>query len=144
LLDTDKAGGEAHDHLVKAWLTRYKDNKAMVLSLGPTVGRPTTEFAIEDLFPDDYYVKFVEEAYRKELQLAGSGKLSITGTDQVCKRTERALEQAGISFNKGRVAKLIRRDLSRSKSIKDIPKETADMGRLLIAAVTKALSELHS
>jgi predicted ATPase len=51
LLDSDKAGEDAHDHLVKAWLTRYKGTKATVLGLGPAVGVPNREFALEDLIP---------------------------------------------------------------------------------------------
>jgi predicted ATP-dependent endonuclease of OLD family len=143
LLDSDKAGDEARDHLVKAWLTRYKDNHAKVLSLGEIAGHPNREFAIEDLFPDDYYTKIVKEAYHKELQVAGIDKLDLTGTDQLCKRVERAFQAAKIPFNKGRIAKLVRRVLSRAKTIADVPIETANMARKLIAAIDAGLPPLR-
>ena len=142
LLDSDKSGNDARDHLVKSWLTRYKGKNAAVLSLSEVVGKPGREYAIEDLFPDDYYVKIVHDAYRKEMQIAGVTTLDLVGSDQLCKRVERALEAHGIPFNKGRVAKLLRRQLSRTNTISDIPKETADKARLLVAAIVEGLPKL--
>jgi predicted ATP-dependent endonuclease of OLD family len=91
LLDTDRAGEDARDGLVKRWLTRYQDQHAEVLSLGPTIGTPGKDFAIEDLFPDDYYKAVAEEVYAKPLAQAGITKLKLTGSDMLCKRIERAL-----------------------------------------------------
>jgi hypothetical protein len=101
LLDTDRAGEDARDGFVKRWLTRHKDQHAEVLSLGPAAGVPNHDFAIEDLFPVDFYTGLLEEVYAKQLAAAGVPKLVLTGTDMLCKRVERELEDQSIKFNNG-------------------------------------------
>jgi hypothetical protein len=142
LLDTDRAGEDARDGLVKRWLTRYKDQHAEVLSLGPAAGVPNQDFAIEDLFPVDFYTGLVEEVYAKQLAAAGVPKLALTGTDMLCKRVERALEDQSIKFNKGSVAKVLRNRLSRMKVAADLPAQTQTRGRALIAALNAALEKV--
>jgi hypothetical protein len=73
---------------VKRWLTRYKDQHAEVLSLGPAAGVPNQDFATEDLFPADFYTGLVEEVYAKQLAAAGVPKLALTGTGMLCKRVD--------------------------------------------------------
>jgi hypothetical protein len=138
LLDTDIAGDHARDELVKKWLTRYKANPAQVLSVGPASGESAREFAIEDLFPDDFYLKFVYETYSKQLQLAGASQLTLQGNDQLCKRVERALDALQIQFNKGSVAKRLRSALSRMRDINELPPVTKTRAEKLLAAITAA------
>lgn len=141
LLDSDPAGTVAADKLVKSWLTRYKGRPTQVLSLGETVGVAGKEFAIEDLFPDDFYLARVKEVYARELAAAGGpDTLALVGQDQLSKRVERALDALGIKLNKGSVAKRIRRDLSRMKSADELPATTHEYATKLIAALTAALT----
>lgn len=142
LLDTDRAGEDARDGLVKKWLTRYKDQHAEVLSLGPIAGVPNQDFAIEDLFPADFYIALVEEVYAKQLAAAGVTKLTLSGTDMLCKRVERALEEHSIKFNKGSVAKVLRSRLSRMKTAAELPAQTQTRGRVLIAAINAAIEKI--
>jgi energy-coupling factor transporter ATP-binding protein EcfA2 len=139
LLDSDTAGESARESLVKKWLTRYKSQPAHVLSLGPAAGETNREFAIEDLFPDDFYLKRVMTAYGRELKAAGVDTLSLQGKDSVAKRTERALNTHGIPFNKGRVAKLIRADLIRMANASSLPEETRSRAERLIQAIREIL-----
>jgi predicted ATPase len=143
LLDTDRAGQDARDGLVKRWLTRYQEQRADVLSLGPSVGVTGRDFAIEDLFPVDFYVALVEEVYAKQLALAGVSKLDayVRGDDMLCRRVERALDEHSVRFNKGSVAKVLRNRLSRMKTFGDLPVKTQAYGRALIAAVNSALEK---
>jgi hypothetical protein len=137
LLDTDKAGSDARDALVKQWLTRYHDPKAEVLSLGPGSGHGAGEFAIEDLFPDDFYLTAVKEVNGK--QLAATGKeLKLVGNDMLVHRVERAFADLDLKFNKGSVAKLLRHRISRMKTFEDLPKLTQERGSALIEAINKA------
>jgi predicted ATP-dependent endonuclease of OLD family len=138
LLDTDRAGEEARDGLVKRWLTRYQDQHAEVLSLGPSAGVANQDFAIEDLFAVDFYTALVEEAYSKQLASAGVSRLNLSGSDMLCKRVERALGENGIKFNKGSVAKLLRHRLSRMKTFSELPQQTQTQGRALIATLNSA------
>jgi len=127
LLDSDKAGGEARDKLVKKWLTRYQSSKSNILSLGDCVGQSNREFSIEDIFPDDFYIQRVKEVYEKELRLAGATDIKLVGNDQLCKRVERFFAEHDIQFNKGRVAKVLRSQLSRMNNISELPTETQEM-----------------
>jgi predicted ATP-dependent endonuclease of OLD family len=142
LLDTDRAGEDARDGLVKRWLTRYQDQDAEVLSLGPTLGMKDQDFAIEDLFPDDYYRSLAEEVYAKQLALAGISTLTLIGTDRLCTRVERAMAMLGMTFNKGLVAKALRHRLSRMKTLAELPTETQERGRTLIAGINKTFEKM--
>lgn len=142
LFDTDNAGNLEKDRLVKSWLTLYNESHAKVLSLGEVVGSDRKEFSIEDLFPDAYYLALVKQAYTKEIAAAGTEPI-LQGQGQVCKRVENAMLGIGIKFNKGRVAKLLRRTLSQMKDATDLPKETQQMGKKLITAINDALPSLE-
>ena len=58
LLDSDKAGDEARDALVRKWIGRYQTSRTRVLSLGDVAAGTAGEFAIEDMFPDAFYRLF--------------------------------------------------------------------------------------
>lgn len=139
LLDSDRAGQDAKEKLVKKWLTRYHSNPAHVLSLGDCVGAKGREFSIEDMFPDEFYLERVKSVYKKQLALAGAEEIELTGDDQLCKRVERALEQHEIKFNKGSVAKVIRSHLSKMKSANDLPPKTKEMGEKLFAKILEVM-----
>jgi hypothetical protein len=141
LFDTDNGGNTEKDRLLKSWLTLYNESHARVLSLGPAVDSIQGEFSIEDLFPDDYYVGLVKDVYRKELAGA-TGDLKLQGNGQVCKRVEYALKNIGITFNKGRVAKILRRSLSRMKDASELPSGTKEKAAKLIAAINSALPSM--
>lgn len=143
LLDSDQAGGEARDALVKKWLTHYQSSTAQVLSLGETIG-VSKEFSIEDIFPDDFYLGFVNQVYEKQLKAFAVKKLKLQGNDQLSKRVERALAEHKIPFNKGSVAKKLRRALSEMKSISDLPEETQERAKLLITSINAVFSKAES
>lgn len=143
LLDSDKAGDDARDKLVKRWLTRYHSNPGHVLSLGECVGKGGQEFSIEDLFPEDYYVERVKRVYAKQLSATGVENLTLTGNGQLCKRVERALEEHGIKFNKGSVAKALRSDLSRLKAASELPKGTREMAKMLFQKILEIMPHVE-
>jgi predicted ATP-dependent endonuclease of OLD family len=139
LLDTDKAGDDARDRLVKRWLTRYHSSSGHALSLGECVGKAGQEFSIEDLFPEDYYLERVKRVYAKQLSAAGVENLHLTGNDQLCKRVERALKEHGITFNKGSVAKVLRTDLSRMKDASELPQPTRELAKDLFRKIIEVM-----
>lgn len=138
LLDSDNAGEEARDSLIKKWLVRYHSTKAQVLSLGTAVGFPNQEFSIEDMFTEDFYLDKVKHVYKKELTAAGIKEIALKGKDQICKRVERFFDEYGIKFNKGSVAKEMRSALSKMKGIEELPPETAEKAAKLIETVINA------
>ena len=141
LFDSDKAGFDARDSLVKKWLTKYQPNYAKVLNLGECVGVSNRDFSIEDIFPKDFYLEKVQEVYKKQLLAAGCQSLNLVGNDCVCKQVERALEPYGINFNKGSVAKVIRSTLSRMQKTEELPQQTREMAKKLFLVIGKALPE---
>jgi predicted ATP-dependent endonuclease of OLD family len=140
LLDADKAGNDAEDHLIKGWLTRYQKSKAQVLKLGDVVGAPGREFAIEDLFPEEFYMKFVYETYAQPLKAAGVTELKLNGADQLVKRISRAMEPLGITFNKSAVAKRLRDALRAMDTVDKLPPVTMEMAERLLGAIVEALA----
>jgi AAA15 family ATPase/GTPase len=139
LLDSDAAGESARRNLVNKWLTRYKSSTASIISLGEAVGVSDGPFSIEDLFTPDFYLERVKRVYARELAAASKGDLKLASVGSIVPGVERALAESGIKFNKGSVAKVIRKDLSATKSIADLPEETQKRGTSLINSVRSAL-----
>lgn len=140
LLDHDVAGADAKEKLIKKWLTKYHDQASTVETLSEVLGESEKEFSIEDIFHEDYYLNFVQEAYKSQLAGAGIKKLKITGEGMLVKRVERAFEDAGLKFNKGPVAKLIRKDLSRKNSITELHPDTKIVASKIISRINSKLT----
>lgn len=139
VLDSDNAGATARDKLVKKWLTRYKAKESQVVGLGPASGVTDRDFAIEDLFPDDFYLGKVKEAHAKQLAAAGVNDLALVGKGLLCDRVERALGTHGIKFAKGSVAKLIRTSLAKMKTVDELPAATKGYAEQALTAICNAL-----
>ncbi len=139
LLDSDKAGETASDKLIKSWLTRYEDSKAIVLRMGEVLDL-AHDCAIEDVFDEAIYLSKVQECYTRQLATAGANPLKLTGKDQIVKRVERALTPYGITFNKASVAKLLRREIAKAKTLSDLPGVTGERVTKLINALSKPFS----
>ena len=135
LLDSDTAGETAKDKLVKRWLTRYKSTKSEVFSLGDIAGKTNVDFSIEDLFPEQFYLDKVQQAYSKQLSDAGQTQLTVTGGGQLCKRVERAMNELGITFNKGSIAKLLRDELRKMSDASELPQDTLDMAKQVLEKI---------
>lgn len=133
LLDSDEEGLKAQKQLVHNWLLADSD----VLMLGTVVGAAGT-YAIEDLFDSTYYLEHAKAAYAKEL--GGKAiKLPAKPEGSVVDRLALHFESQGLSFNKGRVAKRIMKDLA-TKQAKDLPAATLDGFRKAIAAVNAVVA----
>lgn len=140
LYDTDTPGNTAKDKLVKKWLTRYQCAHATALSLGPAVGVEGREFGIEDLFPEDFYLKHVQECYKSQLSGAQIAKIELPRGEMLCKRVEQFFKEKRLpKFNKGSVAKRICADLRKMKSVDDLGPEIIQKAETLIKAINDAL-----
>jgi predicted ATPase/5S rRNA maturation endonuclease (ribonuclease M5) len=140
LLDSDGAGEQARDRLVRNWLTKYKDRTAVVLELANVLELPGRSVAIEDLFPEDYYLDAVNNVYGKQLTLHGLTPIKLEGDGMLCKKVERFFAAASLPFNKGSVAKVIRKQLVAMKSADDLPQHTRDAARKLLNTITASFS----
>jgi predicted ATP-dependent endonuclease of OLD family len=130
LFDSDKEGRTQEEKLRTKWLIRYKNVKASTALLGKMVGLDDNEnFALEDLFPEEYYLKKFKESHKKKMQMAGVDKISLTGKGLLCEKVKRACEKSNILYNKGSVAKLIRKDIVKMNNIDKLPQETMDKAK---------------
>jgi hypothetical protein len=115
LLDSDPEGQRVADGLIKQWIMKNRH----VLLVGQLLGR-TDEATIEDLFPIDFYLQYVNRAYEKELggKPLSDGELRQNAHPQIVRRIDEALKARGLqpnsegwAFNKGRPAKLLLAEL---------------------------------
>lgn len=141
LYDSDAEGRTAKDRLVKNWLTKYKDRQAVALDLAEAAGEKQHTFAIEDLFTEDFYLKFVKETYARQLAAAQVDKLSLPDGGSLVGRCTAALDAAGITFNKGSVAKRLCAAIGKMSSLNELPEETATRVKSIFAAINRALPE---
>lgn len=137
VFDSDDAGRTAEEKLRKKWLTLYKGATAGTILLAEAVGLSRDiDFAIEDIFPESYYLEKVKEVYGKQIAAGGKGALKLQGDGLLCDRVESALKDYGVEhFNKGSVAKRIRTSIRQMKSLDDLPADAKDRGQKVITAI---------
>jgi energy-coupling factor transporter ATP-binding protein EcfA2 len=140
LFDSDAEGRQQEERLRTKWITRYKGSRSTSLLLGSAVGAGG-DFAIEDMFPDAYYLQKATEAHKDKLAAIHESAIPLVGGGLLVDRVQRGCEKIGISFNKGSVAKLIRRDLSKMQKASELDPHTFQSAEKLFAALNAALSQ---
>lgn len=116
LFDSDNEGKSNEKKLREKWILRYKDVKSSAILLGAAIG-VDQDTAIEDLFDESYYIRMLEKSHTAKMQAAKVGKINLRpGTGLLEKRIDDACSAVNISFNKGSVANLIRKDLAKMKN----------------------------
>jgi predicted ATP-dependent endonuclease of OLD family len=90
LLDSDEEGEKARKKITELYLKEGAENsKFRVLMLGKAAGITKTDSAVEDLFPDDFYLECVNAAYGISIKLAD---LPVDGSTMITKRVEHVLK----------------------------------------------------
>jgi len=146
LLDSDPEGQRVADGLIKQWIMKDRH----VVLLGQAIGR-TDETTLEDLFPVDFYLEFVNQAYEKELdgKLLTRDEIDNNKQPQVVQRIDATLQARGIrpnlegwAFNKGRPAKLLLAELPK-QNMSDLPPELVSKFELLFQKINDAMPGLQ-
>lgn len=140
LFDSDKEGTTQEEKLRTKWLTLYKERKSATLLLGNAIGE-NREIAIEDIFSEDYYLSKVQESHKQKLKEKGITKIELLPGALLRDRVARTLQEKEIQFNKGSVAKLIRKDLSKKKKSGELEEYTLDRATKLITSIREAFSK---
>lgn len=143
LFDADDEGRRQKETLVKRWLTRYSPKHAEAVDLAELTGADR-DMAIEDVFPEDWYLAKVRETYEELGRLEKGQKLNTHGKDPLVRRVGRVFDDLGLTFNKGSVAKRIRSALSRMKTVEDLPKGMEDDARRVIGGLRERFSTTDS
>lgn len=126
--------------LREKWITRYKNTNSKSLLLGDAIGEQG-DFEIEDLFPEDYYHKLANEAHKPKLDKVHEKKIPLVGGGLIVDRLTRGSEKIGIQFNKGSVAKVIRRDLSKLQDLSSLDPKMIGRFEKLFAAIESSLKK---
>lgn len=141
LLDSDTAGLEAKDKLVKKWLTKYSDTKSEVKTLFDILKVEKPNFSIEDIFTEKYYLDKVQTVYKPQLTALDIKKIKLEGDDMICNRVERAMQKLNINFNKGSVAKAIRKEINLMKSSSELDAETKEYAAKIFSNINSFFFE---
>lgn len=141
LLDSDDAGRTAKNKLVETWLTQYQETQTKVILLGDAVGA-SGDFALEDLFPEEFITAIVQEAYDKELKLADVNEIELVGEGILWKRIERFMTKNEIEITKGPIATRLRKKLSNMKDASELPSETQERAIKLFQKIRDAFPEV--
>jgi predicted ATPase len=139
LYDSDATGNAEKDGFVNDWLARYRGGKAGALSVGPAMKIMGRDVSIEDLFPEDFYLKHVLEVYKQPLAGAGMTAIALPAGTQLAKRVEAFFHGVGVPFNRGAVAKRICDEINRMRSTDHLPTSSKPRVEALIAAINRGL-----
>jgi predicted ATP-dependent endonuclease of OLD family len=139
LFDSDNEGRQQEERLRTKWITRYKSSRSSSLLLGAAAA-VTGDFAIEDIFPETYYLQKAVEAHKSKLDSVHQSSIQLIGTGLVVDRIQRACEKIGITFNKGSVAKVIRRDLSTMQDTSQLDSETVARAERIFTAINSGFN----
>ncbi len=139
LLDSDPEGQEAKAKIQQLYLKEQADDatKFRVLMLKEAAGIRKNEPAIEDIFPDAFYLDCANAAYRYTIKLED---LPEDGSDQITKRVEAVLQgRYGHSeLDKRRVMGEMLTRFDQWKKLTDLPGDTAKHAENLIAKINQA------
>ncbi|MBI2253635.1 MAG: AAA family ATPase [Proteobacteria bacterium] len=141
LFDSDDAGRKGEEKLRTKWLTKYKNTKAVTALIGEVVGAEG-DFTLEDLFSDVYYLQAFERTHADKLRAAGMVSLELPPGSGNVRRLVTACESHHIRFNKASVAKSIRTDIQKMKSVDEldaIGPALKDNAAKIVARVAEAL-----
>ena len=145
LLDSDPEGERVADGLIKEWLIKDRH----VLLLGQILGR-NYETTLEDMLPEQFYLRFVNDAYQKEHKGSLIALDELRAGGQLVQRVERTfvargmpLNSEGKAFNKGRVAKLMLTELPQT-SLEELPQEMVESFARLFEAINKTMPGLQN
>jgi len=135
LLDADKEGKNAYDVIVKNKILR--DKKVSMLN---EIFNKTDNMSIEDIFPEDYYLKLVESTYQKELSAKGITNISLTSQDpMIVRRIEDFFKEKGLGeFHKSRPARALLDEFGKA-DINSLPDDLVKNFKTVFESINKLM-----
>jgi hypothetical protein len=137
LLDSDVAGEGAKKKINNLFLSKLAEadaKKFRVIMLKQAAHLDKNEAAIEDLFPEEFYLQLVNDAYRVRIT---QSDLPTDGSDMITKRVEQVLVSTYgcASLDKSAVLGQLLRVFDSWKSLADIPAETVERAERLFQKI---------
>jgi energy-coupling factor transporter ATP-binding protein EcfA2 len=140
LLDNDEAGNKARtkiDELYVSKLAADGKQRFRTLMLGKAAGSKKTDFAIEDIFPDKFYLECVNTAFGLAIKM---DDLPVDGSDMITKRVEQVLKSkyGHAGLDKRRVMTEMWKQFDSWSTSDDLPKEAATRAEKMFEAINAA------
>jgi len=142
LLDTDAEGHTASEKIKTQYLDKLaKDQQSRfrVLMLGKAAGIKKTDAAIEDMFPDEFYLECVNAAFGVAINFAD---LPQDGSDMITKRVEYVLKtrHGHKALDKDRVLAQMLHKFDQWDTADELPGDTAGRAAELFAIINRTFS----
>jgi hypothetical protein len=122
MLDADPAGRAARLSLLERFADRGK-SAPLVLDLGELAGFDGEEGAIEDLFPEAFYLDCVRQACKEEGVVPCSLPQRLPGERKITAELREIFGKAGLHFPKGRAIEVSVRRLGEMTAMEELPAE---------------------
>jgi hypothetical protein len=140
LLDTDPEGNTAREKIKAQYLDKLagdQRNRFRILMIGKAAGITKTDAAIEDIFPDEFYLECANAAFGVAINI---GDLPQDGSDMVTKRVEQVLRTRyeHKALDKDRVFAQMLRRFDQWDKIDDLPGDTAARAKELFATINRS------
>jgi energy-coupling factor transporter ATP-binding protein EcfA2 len=137
LLHSDAVGESARKKISEQFLSRQSDADAKrfrIIMLKQAAHISKSEVAIEDLFPDEFYLALVNAAYRIQIQMSD---LPTDGSAMIARRIEQVLisTYGCTALDKGAVLAHMLRAFETWRSIGDMPPLTVTRAELLFEKI---------
>ncbi len=141
LFDSDDEGRRAQEKLDHNWLTQFKNSQTQTMLLGEVVGA-CGDFALEDLFAENFVIDIVKEAYNRQLAAEDVDEITLQGDGIIWQRIKRFMKGKGIEkINKGPFAKRLWNKLSDMNDVSELPEGTEEKATKLFREIRKAFGE---
>ena len=143
LLDTDEAGQKAKIKIDELFVSKLADEKKLrfrTIMLGKAAGSKKIDFAIEDIFPDKFYVDCVNATYGLAIKLED---LPVDGSDMVTKKVEQVLKSryGHTELDKRRVMGEMWKQFDSWSTVADLPKDTDSRAEKVFKAINSSFAE---
>lgn len=139
LLDTDEAGLTAKKKIEELYVSKLAEaqkKRFRIFMLGHTVGTKQTDFSIEDIFPESFYLDCTNSAFKINIK---KEDLPVDGSDMITKRVETVLKNQyqQSEINKRAIFAEMLKQFDRWKKSSELPEETAGRAEKLFKAINK-------
>jgi len=141
LLDSDEEGEKARKKITDLYLKEGAErSKFRVLMLGKAAGISKTDSAVEDLFPDEFYLDCVNAAYGTSINMSD---LPIDGSTMITKRVEHVLKTrfGRDKLDKGKIMNQFLKHFDSWDDASKLPPGTADRAEKLFKSINAAFAE---
>jgi hypothetical protein len=142
LLDSDEEGNKAKAKINELYVSKLaaeKQKRFRTIMLGIAAGSRKTDFAIEDLFPDKFYLDCVNATFGLAIKM---DDLPEDGSDMITNRVERVLKDkyAHKELDKRRVMGEMLKLFDGWSTVADLPKDVAVRAEKLFKGINAAFA----